>query len=171
MNEICQLYVEDVRNHDDVPCISVTDENNIEDAKKRLKSSSASRLIPIHKKLLALGFLDFVEAVRSDGNIRLFPDLEADTRGYYSDAFQKWFSRFIKGLDAKTPKTTFHSFRHSFRDAMRNASISEDVARALGGWADQRTSEIYGSGFSVARLNDAIQRIEYSGLRLPPRMF
>jgi hypothetical protein len=61
-----------------------------------------------------------------------------------------------------------HSCRHAFRDRLRDAGVSAEISRALGGWANSlgSTDEIYGSGFRPSVLAAAIEKIEYAGLDL-----
>jgi hypothetical protein len=56
-----------------------------------------------------------------------------DSRGRYSDRFQKWFSRFLAKAGANTPGTSHHSFRHNFRDALRDAQVSDEIVDGLMG--------------------------------------
>jgi integrase len=48
------------------------------------------------------------------------------------------------------PRTSFHSFRHTYRDALREADISAERVKALGGWANTETQEDYGKGLKPA---------------------
>ena len=161
LNEICQLHTSDVITINKIKCINVNDDTESTDNPKRLKSAAAKRIVPVHNELLNIGLENYFERSNRRGNERLFPDLRRDTRGYYSDALQKWFSRFLDKSKAKRERTSFHSFRHNFRDALRRAGISEEMARELGGWADQSTSSIYGQGFDIASKNEAMQMVEY----------
>jgi integrase len=86
--------------------------------------------------------------------------------GYYSDPFQKWFGRFLTKANAKKPKTSFHSFRHTFRDALREADISAERVKALGGWANTETQEDYGSDLRPSTLYQEIKKVRYEGLDL-----
>ena len=110
---------------------------------KKLKTRAAQRLVPVHPTLAEVGFLDFVACQRGAGQDVLFPGLKPDRRGYYSDAFQKWFARQLKAIGAAAPRTTFHSTRHNFRDALREGNVSRDAVLALGGWSANGTEEIY----------------------------
>ncbi len=123
------------------------------------------RTLPVHPQLLTLGFGDFV-ANRGALDDWLFPDLKTDSRGYRSDGFQKWFRRFQEKTGTYSPKTTFHSFRHTWRDAARNARIPEEIAEALGGWANQKVSSRYGSGTSPKVLFEEIRKLEFTKLDL-----
>ncbi len=166
LNEICQLHIADIVEFQGISCFSIDDRTGGTEEPKRLKSSAARRIVPVHSELLRIGFREFVAERKLHGSVRLFPDLRRDGRGYYSDGFQKWFSRFIAKAGAKVERTSFHSFRHSFRDAMRVADIREEVAKALGGWADQNSASNYGRGFEAPQLNKALQSVKYPSLDL-----
>jgi integrase len=161
LNEICQLKIADIERIDGVLCIRVQEG----DEDQRVKTSASRRVVPVHPRLLALGFADYV-AARGAPNAWLFPDLKADSRGYRSDGFQKWFRRFQDKVGTYTPKTTFHSFRHNWRDAARNARIPEEITEALGGWTRQKVSSNYGSGASPKVLFEEISKIEFPGVDL-----
>ncbi len=133
---------------------------------KKLKSDAARRSVPLHPELRRCGFPEYVEGMRASGERRLFPELKPDRRGYYSDAFQKWFTRFLRKAGAATPRTSFHSFRHNFRDALREAGAGRDAVLALGGWAAGGTEEIYGGGLSPRSLAAVMSKVEYPGLDL-----
>ena len=58
LNELCQLLKSDVGEREGVVVISILDE----ESNKRLKTDAARRFVPIHSKLIELGFLDFVKS-------------------------------------------------------------------------------------------------------------
>ena len=68
-------------------------------------------------RLIRLGFLDYVAAVRASGSDLLFPDLRA--RGAFTSLAGLFAKEFVKVRDqalpnAKAEGKTFHSFRHTF---------------------------------------------------------
>ncbi len=133
---------------------------------KKLKSDAARRSVPVHPEVGRIGFEGYVEAMRRRGEARLFPELEQDKRGYYSDAYQKWFSRFLDRCGAKAPRTSFHSFRHCWADAMREAGVPRDRMRLMGGWAGSGVDANYGSGLRPSTLAEEIAKVRYPGLDL-----
>ncbi len=162
LSECCQLTVEDVAVRDGVDVILVRGGDG-----KKVKTAAARRVIPVHPELKRCGFLAFAEAQREAKHDRLFPELKRDRRGYYSDPFQKWFSRFLGKAGAKQPKTSFHSFRHNFRDALREANVGREPMLALGGWAGQGVADqVYGGGLRPRTLAKEIRKIRYPGLDL-----
>ena len=163
LNECCQLAVADVQNKDGTDFILVRETS---DGEQRLKTKAATRTVPIHPELKRIGFLDFVETQRKAKHKQLFPDLPKSVRGYYSDLFSKWFSRFLRGAKVKTDLTSFHSFRHNFRDALREAHVHPSIAKVLGGWEDMGTDATYGIGYKPATLAAELKKISYPGLDL-----
>lgn len=172
LNEICQLDLTDIRRVDGVDCFLVTSRSMGSGSDKKVKTATSERYVPIHPRLVEIGLLAFVDERRCAGAVKLFADLTLSGTGYYSDAFSKWFRRFLVKSHATAPRTCFHSFRHCFRDALREARIDHDVALALGGWSsgggkeNVEVAEAYGRGFRVRTLHDALKRVVYPDLAL-----
>ena len=81
----------------------------------------------LHPKLIDLGILRYAEAQRQRGEERLFPTLQVGSTGYYSDRPSKDFAAYLKGINVKSDKTSFHSFRHGFKDACRCGGVQPDT--------------------------------------------
>jgi len=172
--------VADIRRIEDVDCFVITERSADDQTDKRLKTSSSERIVPIHAILLDLGIKDFVLQRKRVGETKLFGEVGMGATGYRSSTFSAWFRRFAAKAGAASQKTCFHSFRHGFRDAMREARIDRDIALALGGWTaaggSASVSDAYGSGYRIATLKEAIDRVQYpsldlSHLRQPARPF
>ncbi len=165
LNEACQLTCDDVVAMDGVDVILI---RGTDDETKRVKTEAGQRFVPVHPQVVQIGFLAFVQKQRANGRTsRLFPELGAsNATGYLSDPFSKWFARFLGKAGIHERRKTFHSFRHSYRDALREADISIERVRALGGWSGGNTEERYGSGLKASTLAREIGRVQYSGLDL-----
>lgn len=169
LNEACQLLVDDVREMSGIHCIIIEadPEGGDEEDQKRVKTDAGKRFVPVHPEVLELGFLSYVEEMRAGHERRLFPELPIGKSGYYSDVFSKFFSRFLQKVGVKTAKNGFHSLRHNYRDALREADVSLERVRALGGWASSGGTESdYGKGLSPKALQEAIEKVRYVGLDL-----
>ncbi|ACL60260.1 site-specific integrase [Methylobacterium nodulans] len=162
LNEACQLRVEDLAERNGITVLHV----RAADADQRIKSKAGTRIVPLHPEVIKIGFVDYVRDLPVEGDGRIFPELQKDTRGYYSDAFQKWFSRFLHSCGAAKTGTKFHSFRHGWADRLREAGVPEDRRRALGGWASTGADAGYGKGFPTRILAEDIAKVEYRGLDL-----
>jgi integrase len=159
INELCQLRLEDINFSSDIPYIDINAKNG-----NKLKNPSARRLIPIHKTLIDIGFITFVEnsiAVEPN-NERLFPSITPGRDGY-GTAPSKWFGRHKKKLHLDSAnKKAFHSFRHNFSDALQAAGVPEQIAaRLLGHQHSEISYGTYGSGPSIDQLSKFLNMIQY----------
>ena len=159
--EILQLYLEDVYQHDGIWVFDLN-ENHPD---KRLKTPQSKRLVPLHSDLIDLGLTDLLEQRIGELKTgRLFDDIRMASDGTYSGNFSKWFSRYLVNIGIKNAKTSFHSFRHNMKDAFRNAGESDELAENFMGRATGTTGEAYGSGFSVERLHTALHKLQFPPL-------
>lgn len=159
-NEIGQLLVSDIKHEDGVDFLHVIDDT----PEKRVKTSAGRRRVPIHDQLKALGFMDLVADRRekSTPNARLFPDLKAGGKGYYSGNVTKFFSPYMEAIGIKTEKTSFHSLRHSFQDACRHAKMFAGHREAIAGREEEGSGGPYGGeAYDLSDLNAALQTIRY----------
>ena len=89
LNEIGQLLVSDIKQEKDVWYIDI---NTLDpEKKKRLKTRSSIRKVPLHKELIACGLLEYVEVRRQARDRQLFPQLKADKFGNVTAAWSKWW--------------------------------------------------------------------------------
>ena len=172
LGEICQLDVNDIEEQDGILVIKITE--NMEDHedeknKKRLKTLSSNRTIPVHPELIKIGFITFWQNQRKKNAKKLFPSVKP-VEGKWSHYHSRWFNeKCLPKAKAKTVKHTFHSFRHNFRNAERRAELPQELADFLGGWKTDGVSSSYGdmnSAYSTKQLYDAISKIKYKDLDL-----
>lgn len=173
LNEICQLRLEDIKEENGIAYIDIRErrEDGSIAPDKSLKNKAARRKVPIHPELQRIGLLDYVASLRAQNEERLFPALAYAKSGGYSDAFQKWYSRFLGTVGLKDGKgnggLVFHSFRHTFRDRLREAEVNLEYANRLCGWTESNsTAADYGEGVSVAKLSEQIEKVSYLDLNL-----
>lgn len=117
-NEICQLFLSDIYQHEITgDWLFDINENNAAVTFKSLKRPYHKRLVPIHHELIKLGFLDYVDFIKKSGHMRLFPELKYNgERNKYATDLTKWFNRTYTNkvnCNIATEKTSFHSFRHN----------------------------------------------------------
>jgi integrase len=156
LEELCQMLLADVRQEQEIWFLDV----NTLDEGKHLKTGSSVRRVPVHPRLIELGFLDYVVGLRNAGAVQLFPKLRRDNRGSMSAMWSKFWGRYArKTVKITDPRKVFHSFRHSFKDACRAAQISEEVHDTLTGHSSGSVGRGYGVGVPLPVLNEAIQRI------------
>jgi integrase len=144
IGEVSQLHVADVIEIDGIPMFDITDiqaggdgddddsgDYDVADemrsdevAAKRLKNVGSRRKVPIHSKLLALGFLDYVSLRKRAGEVYVF-ELNRDGRDGAATRPSRWFNaellRDTLGITSK--RKVLHSFRHSFVSRLGEAII------------------------------------------------
>lgn len=154
LNEICQLMKLDIQNHDGIWVINIDDTGD-----KKLKTSSSIRLIPIHHKLIEMGFIDYVSGRNTE---RLFPELPKCGKGSYSYRFSKEFAIILKHLGLKEKGLCFHSFRHSFIDGLRNVGVERAIAMTLvGHHSGNDTHSGYGYGYNLEILQREVNKLSF----------
>lgn len=110
LNEIAQLEIADIKQIDGIWCIAVTEDGA--GGNKRLKTAAADRRVPLHDRLIAAGFLEFVEAQRAAKQVRLFPALSYCPKNGYGRAISRWFNDTLLGkLGMKSKTVVFHSLQ------------------------------------------------------------
>jgi integrase len=166
--EISQLHTNDVYEIDNIWHIDIT--KNVVDSQKYqklLKNTNAVRFVPIHNTLIDLGFIEFCKHMKEMNSVRLFPELNRTEKTVkYGKQPGQQFSRFIKkvlniaGIPAK--KKSFHSLRHTFDDFFKQNHLIDDVFKQLFGHTlDGMAKNRYGSEFSLEKLNQLIQKLDY----------
>ncbi|OYT95192.1 MAG: hypothetical protein CFE49_14120 [Pseudomonas sp. PGPPP3] len=146
LNELCQLYLDDIVTMNGVPCIHFQETRS----DQKLKTESSERLVPIHSKLRELGFLEFVEAQRALGQQRVFSELTCHKKHGYSAAPSKWFTRVREQLGFRDDgvRKDFHSFRHTLADHLKQKGVVESlVGGILGHQSAGITFGRYGKDF------------------------
>lgn len=167
LNEACGLAVADIKSNEGIDYFHVRDEVD----GQSVKSDAARRMVPIHHLLLDTGFLEFVEAMRSQDNERLFEELQPDSNGYFSGPPSKFLNRLldlIEDEDADSPgKLTWHSSRHTVVSRLRAGGVRQDVSEELVGHEGSGTQAGYGM-VDLITLKSAIEKIAYRDLDLSP---
>jgi integrase len=158
LGELCQLYVADIRQDEGIWVFDI----NHSGEDKSLKTKSSKRLIPIHSKLISLGFLEHVQALKAEGHKRIFYDVSMGNINTYATVFSKRFATALNGIGIKHSKLCFHSFRHSFMDALRKVKFSDSIKHLLMGHKDTHISTVYGTGYSTAELKELVESINFS---------
>ena len=171
MNEICQLYKEDIKKVDDIWCLDIN-----RDRDKSIKNDDSIRIIPIHQSIIDSGFIEYVHSLDTP---RLWSNLkkvekyedEQESEGRYSAEFSKWYRMHInrKYITKDTTKV-FHSFRHTVVNRLIDADVrGEHIAEILGHTQDlQMTFTRYGKAISPKLLQEALKKMDFSGVEHLP---
>ena len=197
VSEGAQLYTNDVIEVDGVPCLSVipdaSDDEDVEDGEKvpttrpnakparsadeyrRLKNPSSRRIVPIHPKLIALGFLDFVRRVTkiSPRAWHLFYGLNWEPKSMFGRKPSEYMRDLFKeaGIAEKRRKVP-HSLRSNFKQAVEKTLLEGNLQdRLLGHSTGKVKDEHYnetdlGPAFPSAQVLPFLEKVDF-GLTLP----
>lgn len=172
INELAQLHLDDISEHDDVPVLSINDEGD-----KRTKTPASSRKVPIHPRLIEAGFLEYHQLVRAEGWQRLFPELTRSNipKNGYGKEPGKFFTKYRRAqgvsLDADRKKV-FHSFRTTANSMLRFAEVPQERRERLIGHESEGTNnKVYRPDdldrmFPIARLLADLEKLDF-GLQHP----
>ncbi|MPW37289.1 site-specific integrase [Vibrio sp. B1Z05] len=158
-NEIAQLHRKDIKCRNGIYYFDI---NELREDQS-LKNSGANRIVPIHSKLIELGFLDFVAQFNNDHH--LFPELKYyDRDGYFKNAGE-WFRRFIKEILPDSEKLSFYSFRHTFADCFKQHQVNPTIpGTLLGHKTNTITFDVYGGKVELNTLKENIEMVEFEGV-------
>ena len=109
------------------------------------KTAASDRIIPIHKDLVRLGFLEYVETRRIANKTNLFDSVSGGLNGPGAQA-SKFFTAFKREIGITDKLKVFHSFRHTITDLLNQASVNDKAGSQYTGHTDGRTirNKVYG---------------------------
>ncbi|WP_298108596.1 site-specific integrase [Bradyrhizobium sp.] len=163
LGELAQLLVADVRQEQGHWILHITSEGS---KTKRTKTGGSQRVVPVHRKLIELGFDKYHARAVALNKQQLF-DIKPDTRGYFSGRPSKFFGNYLHDIGIKNGRdTNFHSFRHTVADAFRRAGFVDEEFAPLLGHTRATTTGRYGilKPMVLAQRVAMIEAIEYPSL-------
>jgi integrase len=165
LEEFAQLLRSDIRDEDGIWHFDINDEDE-----KQIKNAQSARRVPLHPKILALGFLDYVEQTTKTPTDRVFPQLKPggpDRKfGYY---FTKWWTRYRRDVGLYERGLDYHSFRHGVTTKLYGADEADAVVDMLTGHEGAGTSRrVYLKELPLRRLCDAISKVDWPELSSLP---
>jgi integrase len=155
INELCQLYLSDIKQVDDFWVFSILDDEK----DKQLKRATSRRLVPVHPALTKLGLIDYVTLLRNAGHKRLFLELPKRRDGYGQVA-SKWFARYRQRINIDKP---FHAFRHTVATHLKRMGHQEERVAEMLGHIRGRTESFrrYGKAYGPAALIEVIDSLTF----------
>ena len=175
-SEVAQLSVSDINLEAAHPYISILSEydpsgSGDQPRVKSEKTANARRVIPIHPELLRLGFGRYVEAIRNNKSLRLFPEWKAsaDERKSYSQA--SWIRAFNKKymplVSARIPRPTLYSFRYNFISRLIAAGVPPQIQNQILGHSKfDMDPGHYDYGVSLADVATQMAKVSHGDLCL-----
>ncbi|WP_242153228.1 site-specific integrase [Sphingomonas sp. BAUL-RG-20F-R05-02] len=129
-----------------------------------VKNENSRRMIPLHDVIIELGFETYVDALRSAGETRLFPDLKPNMFDKLCKEASRVANRLIDKVVSDDPRLAFHSLRHNFKDFARDATIEKYILDQIMGHAGVTTGDKYGVGARLKTLKRELDRISFDML-------
>ena len=157
LQELGRLQVEDVRTDRGITYLDLTSAGT--------KTTSSKRRVPVHKELVRLGFLAYVEERRTAKGGPLFPALKSE-RSSPTEGWTSWWGRYCRSNGITDPRKVFHSFRHTVKDGLRDSGVPFDIRSILQGHTVPGVGEGYGQGFALHVLAEGMDKLHYPGLDL-----
>jgi integrase len=193
LEEICQFKTSDIKTDKETGILytDITETGTAADGeKKKTKSKSSVRPIPIHSTLVEIGFMKYVKTRKKDTSDKALFKLKRDNQDRLGKGFSNWFSRlearekgrvamgYIErcGIPSKGVKDgqywtkTFHSFRHAAIDNLRNNKtlpsgeyvLETHIGVVMGHSKDKLETANYGQNRSQLELRkDVIEAIGF----------
>ena len=130
IKEAAQLHLSDVKQVGSVWCLDINESTR----DKSLKNNQSNRHIPLHQKLIDLGFLEYCATLKAQGFRRVFPELTwAKTDARYAKEPIRKMSQMLERLGMPRDSThVFHCTRHNLNNALARVPL------ALMPFADER---------------------------------
>jgi integrase len=157
LNEVCQLTIEDIVQHEGIWCFDFNDEGE----GKHLKNESSIRIVPIHSRLIALGVLGYVDQLKRSGATKLFPEYNYTANYGWGKNLSVWFNnRLLVKLGLKSKQHVLHSLRHTMITHLYQADVQEPIIKGIVGHTQKGVTQqhYFAAGYKIHQLKDAIEK-------------
>jgi site-specific recombinase XerD len=165
-DEICQLHRDNIVEIDGIKCFAVIDHRE----EQKVKTINSRRFVPIHSRLIELGFLDYLESLPElykkyndkEYPDRVFPMLKRQLYDF-GHSFRN-FDRRLRRYITKDERYVLHSFRHSVATKLTDLDFNSVKKADLLGHergGDIITDTIYAGTSRVSELKKLVEAIKY----------
>jgi integrase len=157
LGDLAGLKLTNIKDVDGVKCFII----------EKGKNSNSIRKVPIHKKILESGFMDYVNSL-PEGTAQVFPHLKESINGYGKNVTRR-FGVYLDMIGITDKKKSFHSFRSTFINALTDENVHPAVIMGIVGHYDQSKVDFSSSHFTayqktkkIAVLKEAVDRAQYN---------
>jgi len=164
LGEIAQLTLDDIKKVEEGWVFDINEEGEGKSIKNK---SGSKRIIPIHKQLINLNFLEFAEHIKKLKQTKLFFDEQRSVQGKFGQLQKRmsYYIRHISKIESTREKTkVFHSFRHLVRTRLVEEGIDERVIDSIVGHSNRDRSvgsSHYTHSEYVHQKIDAMKKLKY----------
>lgn len=179
-NLCCTLQFRDVfKDEDGIYVINFNSEDgkSLNEKIKQTKNNSSQRIIPIHKTLLNIGFVDWIKWQIKKRNAEpedyIFDELFFSSSKYDEDGLYQAFTKKMKELNIKpksseTGRFAFHSFRNNFSIACENCGINSNYIDRIGGWKSRTGKNVRDEKYfkpNIKEIKVQLDKLDYPYLK------
>ena len=168
INAAITLQYKDILVKDGIDCIQFRSDHKI----KQLKNEASERLVPIHKQLLDLGFVDYVNKQKAKSKAEdtdfIIKKCQTKSGEYNNKFFTRELSPFFTDIKVKTGNLDgydFHSFRKNLSIALQDADVGATYINDIIGWEGKTTMEQSYSNHTLTQINDELNKFSYDFLK------
>ena len=168
INAAITLQYKDILVKDGIACIQFRSDHKI----KQLKNDASERLVPIHKQLLDLGFVDYVNKQKAKSKAEdtdfIIKKCQTKSGEYNNKFFTRELSPFFTDIKVKTGNHDgydFHSFRKNLSIALQDAGVGATYINDIIGWEGKTTMEQSYSNHTLTQINDELNKFSYDFLK------
>ena len=166
LNEICQLRICDIIKAQGYWCFNFQEQGE----GQSVKTENSIRKVPIHKALLNLGFLEFVQSRKNESpsSDLLFIGLNFDKKNKFGKKVSDWFngndkmSSYLSQCNLTDPDDkVFHSTRHTVIQCLVDQDVEEVRIASVVGHEHGSTTSRYGRGRGIKQLASTVNMIDH----------
>ena len=163
LEEVGQVALADVKRDGHMVYLDIDEYVVDEDADaKSVKTKDSVRLIPVHAKLVELGFIDYCDALAALGHTQLFPDLKENRVGKRTKEASQKINRIIDRYVSVDRRLVFHSLRHAFKAKGHDAGLTDRTLDQICGHAPVSAGGRYGSNPRIRTIHRDLHKIDFS---------
>ena len=168
INAALTLQYADIIKENGIDCIYFHSNHPV----KNLKNEASERKVPIHKQLLDLGFIDYIERKQKRLKARaddfIYPQAITKSGTYNNKFTVRVLTPFLKEIGVKTADKDgydFHSFRKTASITMQTSKIPNSYINSIIGWEGKDTMEQSYSNFTLKQIKEEMDTHEYDFLK------
>ena len=170
INEICQLDVDDIVKDKatGIDYINFVDEP---EENKSTKTDNSYRQVPVHRTLIQLGFLNYVESQKRKKEKKLFSEVTLTGDGIWCRKLKDWFNHTYleeigidKFVSKKHTSRSFHCFRSTVINFGKQNGLDRSVMEEVIGHENTLGSSVHDSYADLHNLTNRqreINKIKY----------
>ena len=165
-NGATTLRYDDIVTEDNIMCFDfeITEEDEKVDIKK-LKTSATVRKVPIHSKLIDLGFLDYIKRHKKKNKDNFIFSRALTKENTYNRHFMRPLFAYLEKIGIKKDRwKSFHSFRTNINKALRDCGVDETFRNDIVGWEGKTTPDRHYSTNSLTEIQEQLEKLTYDFL-------